>query len=1238
MANKSFMESLVFLRPPKLFKSVRRGYFADNLAELRPNERDWEDYYRRRWQYDKKTRSTHGVNCTGSCSWDVFVKDGLIISELQRTDYPACGPASPDYEPRGCPRGATFSWYVYSPMRLKYPYVRSSLLQLWRDSLHSAPRIATGEATSGVTIGDPVQAWAAIVEDEAKRRAFQRARGKGGFVRVSHEEAVTLIAASLVYTIKKYGPDRIFGFSPIPAMSMVGYSSGARFLSLIGGSMLSFYDWYSDLPPASPQVWGDQTDVPESGDWFQSTFLICWGSNIPMTRTPDAHFYSEARYKGAKVVAVSPDYSEYTKFADVWLPAKAGTDSALGMAMTFVVLKEFYVDRQSEYFTSYAKTYTDLPFAVILKKRESGFVSSRFLRALDIGIDTPNAEWKTVYFDARSGSFVAPNGSIGFRWSGEQKWNLRNQNALDGAETDPLLTFVNDNDGWGSVDFPYFAFEGPRVKSGSVPIKKILSGKDELIVTTVLDLLIAHVGIDRTPGADNANEYDDPRPYTPAWQEAITGSPRESVIQVAREFAENAERTKGKSMVILGSGINHWFHADMNYRTVLNLTTLCGCQGVNGGGWAHYTGQEKVRPMAGWATMAFALDWLRPPRRQNGTSFYYFATDQWRYDGIDATALASPLAEGELLKHPADYNVVSARLGWLPSYPQFDRNPLDLCSGGASDEEIVASVVQQLKDRTLRFAVEDPDSPDNFPRVLFLWRANVLGASGKGHEYFLKHLLGTHNAVMGGDRARTEEVVWREKAAEGKLDLLVTADFRMSTSALYSDVVLPAATWYEMNDLSTTDLHPFIHPFTAAVDPPWEAKRDWDQFNAVAVKFSELAEIHLGKRRDLVTTPLLHDTPAELSQPRVKDWHKGEVEPVPGKTMPSLTVLTRDYPNVHKMFTSIGPLLRETTIGVKGAVWKPAPEYEQLGSKLLRVTEPGISHGMPALQRSEDVAEAILALAPETNGSVAVRAWEQLEERSGLDLSHLSKGKEGVRIDFDDVIAQPRKIITSPCWSGIEAEGRTYTPFAVNIEEKLPFRTLTGRAQIYQDHEWMLLFGESLPLFRPAVDLRSEEVTRTGLDLGKHIVLNYLTPHSKWSIHSTYAENLVMMTLFRGGKIIWINDEDAHQIGVNDNDWLECFNANGLVLARAAISHRIPRGKTLMYHAQERLVDTPISGITGETGGMHNSVTQIVIKPTHMIGGYAHMAYEFNYYGPTGSQRDTVVVVRKATEVSWHED
>jgi nitrate reductase alpha subunit len=192
------------------------------------------------------------------------------------------------------------------------------------------------------------------------------------------------------------------GFSPIPAMSMVSHAIGSRFIELIGGCMTSFYDWYADLPAASPQVFGDQTDVPESGDWWNAAYLIMWGSNVPVTRTPDAHWMAEARYRGQKVVVVSPDYADNTKFADTWLPAQPGTDGALAMAMG---------------------------------------------------------------------------------------------------------------------------------------------------------------------------------------------------------------------------------------QAILGLLIMTGAMGRNGGGWAHYVGQEKCRPVTGWATLAMATDWQRPPRQAIGTGFWYLHTDQWRYDG-----------------------------------------------------------------------------------------------------------------------------------------------------------------------------------------------------------------------------------------------------------------------------------------------------------------------------------------------------------------------------------------------------------------------------------------------------------------------------------------------------------------------------------------------------------------------------------------------------------------------------
>src|SRR5512142_1197261 len=195
-----------------------------------PVERKWEEFYRNRFQHEKRVRTTHGVNCTGSCSWEVFVKDGIVTWELQATDYPQLADGLPPYEPRGCQRGISFSWYLYSPIRVKYPYVRGALLDLWREArkVHS----------------DPVEAWQSIMADPEKRASFQQARGKGGFRRVRWDEAVDIISASVIYTIKQYGPDRVIGFSPIPAMSQISYASGRRFLSLLVVALVILYRCY----------------------------------------------------------------------------------------------------------------------------------------------------------------------------------------------------------------------------------------------------------------------------------------------------------------------------------------------------------------------------------------------------------------------------------------------------------------------------------------------------------------------------------------------------------------------------------------------------------------------------------------------------------------------------------------------------------------------------------------------------------------------------------------------------------------------------------------------------------------------------------------------------------------------------------------------------------------------------------------------------------------------------------
>ncbi|HUY02133.1 MAG TPA: nitrate reductase subunit alpha, partial [Rhodocyclaceae bacterium] len=831
-----FLDRLNYFSNPK-------ESFANGHGAVTGEDRTWEDAYRNRWAHDKIVRSTHGVNCTGSCSWKIYVKGGIVTWETQQTDYPRTRWDMPNHEPRGCARGASYSWYLYSANRVKYPLVRGRLLRLWREARRTL---------------DPVEAWNSIVGSDAKRRDYQAVRGLGGFVRSSWEEANEIVAASNVHTIGRHGPDRIVGFSPIPAMSMISYASGSRYLSLIGGVNLSFYDWYCDLPPSSPQVWGEQTDVPESADWYNSSYIIAWGSNVPQTRTPDAHFFTEVRYKGTKTVAVTPDYSEVAKLSDLWLHPKQGTDAALAMAMGHVILKEFYFDKRSAYFDDYARRYTDLPMLVMLKDHtlESGEkirVPDRYLRASDFGDQlgqSNNPEWKTVALD-ESGRVVLPQGAIGFRWGpdgrlDEGQWNLEAKEAQHGQDVKLKLSLLEGEQAsteTAQVGFPYFGgIESAHFPNNvqhdvmlrTVPVQRIALGGSEVLVATVFDLQAANYGVARgLAGEQAASSFDDDTPYTPAWQERITGTPRDQVIAVARQFAGNAEKTQGRSMVIIGAGMNHWYHCDMNYRGIINMLMLCGCIGKSGGGWSHYVGQEKLRPQTGWTALAFALDWIRPPRQMNSTSFFYAHTDQWRYEKLTMEEVLSPLApqgdEGKQYRGSMiDYNVRAERMGWLPSAPQLQTNPLQLVRDArAAGVEPKDYVVRGLKDGSLKMSCEDPDHPDNWPRVMFVWRSNILGSSGKGHEYFLKHLLGTSHGVQGKDlgaeEAKPEEVVWHARAPEGKLDLLVTLDFRMSTTCLYSDIVLPTATWYEKNDLNTSDMHPFIHPLSTAVDPAWQS-------------------------------------------------------------------------------------------------------------------------------------------------------------------------------------------------------------------------------------------------------------------------------------------------------------------------------------------------------------------------------------------------------------------------------
>ena len=226
--------------------------------------------------------------------------------------------------------------------------------------------------------------------------------------------------------------------------------------------------------------------------------------------------------------------------------------------------------------------------------------------------------------------------------------------------------------------------------------------------------------------------------------------------------------------------------------------------------------------------------------------------------------------------------------------------------------------------------------------------------------------------------------------------------------------------------------------------------------------------------------------------------------------------------------------------------------------------------------------------------------------------------------------------MTSPHWSAIEGPGRTYAPWTLNIETLKPWHTLTGRQEIYYDHQAYRDLGEALPTYKPPVDMvKIGDCQPDKAASGKSKVFRYLTPHGKWSIHSMFWDTWQMLNLFRGGQVVWINDEDAKEIDVVDNDWVEIYNENGIATVRAVVSGTIPRGSVIFYHSSERHVNVPFSplarerGMTDLRGGNNNAPTRVMMNPSTMIGGYANWTYFLNYQGPSPSERDCAVMIRK---------
>lgn len=374
-------------------------------------------------------------------------------------------------------------------------------------------------------------------------------------------------------------------------------------------------------------------------------------------------------------------------------------------------------------------------------------------------------------------------------------------------------------------------------------------------------------------------------------------------------------------------------------------------------------------------------------------------------------------------------------------------------------------------------------------------------------------------------------------------------------------------------------MHPYVHAFSPAISPPWQARTDFEIFQGLAAKFSELAAGRLDTAYDLVATPPQHDTPGETAQPGgvVRDWQDG-APAEPGRNLPNFTVVEPDYTAVAAKLATFGPLAEEHGMTVKGITVHPAAEARWLAARC-GTAPSGPAHGRRLLDTDVKLCEAILALSGTTNGRVAAEGFDRLAERcgAGAGFAGLAEAVRERRVVFSDTQNRPVQVGTSFEWSGKEAPDRRYAPCTINTEHRKPWHTLTGRQHFSLDHDWMAEYGEQLPVYRPPLDFTAMQGAAPADGDSHSVTVRYLTPHSKWSIHSEYQENLLMQTLARGGPVIWMSVADAEAIGAADNDWVEAVNPNGVVVARAVVSHRMPPGTVFMYHVQERLVNVPRS-------------------------------------------------------------
>ncbi|HET9476572.1 MAG TPA: molybdopterin-dependent oxidoreductase, partial [Dehalococcoidia bacterium] len=801
-----------------------------------------KDRYRKRWRWDRVAWGSHCVDCyPGNCPMRVYVRDGTIAREEQAGTFPVVEPGVPDMNPMGCQKGAAWAELLHAKERVEYPL----------------------------------------------RRAGER--GEGKWRQVSWDEAMTEIADSVLDAIQEGGPESVIHAGGANA-STLGLLARGRFTGLVGSVTLDVNGEITDFAAGHYMTFGMFDPVSSVDDWFHSELIFIWFANPSYTRIPHQHYINEARYDGAEVVTVSPEFSPSAVHADYHVPVRPGTDAAFALGMAQVVIEERL------YNETFIKEQTDLPLLVRLD-------TMAYLRGCDLAEGGRDDQF--YWADAGNGAVCeAPRHTLAPGEIGP---------ALEGCCTTTLK-------------------DGQKIQ-----------------VTTVFELAKQRLG-----------------DYTPEKASALCGVSPEMIRMLARKVA--AKRT---NVICSLSNASKYYHGDLIERSELLLLALTGNWGRKGTGVRAWTGGL-------FDGMGFAS------ARQKGTPEEPREILGLMRQMVQAMKTMDPTMTDELAA--IEFN---KRLPLMAGAPMMMVPPAFLWYYHAGFDEVWSRADwhdpsmkrpfreywREAMEKGWWQGVEVPGATQE-PRVLIETGGNILRRTRGGQQMLLKHL-------------------WP------KLKMIVSMDPRISTTGLHSDYILPVSQQYEKIAFGIPSTHTMNLTFCdKIVDPPGEAKSEWEIFLLLSAKVEERA-----KARGL----------SQYSDA------KGATHKLEG---------------LLAAMTAAGSMVDE----------------ERIADSMVRDT-------------------ALTGALPDGTSLDTLRD-KGYARFSGLGVS--------VRAVAQSSTVRPDE---------------TFTPFRAHIEDRVPYPTLTRRAQFYIDHPWFLEAGEELP--------RHKEPPRMGGDYP----LRLTSGHSRWSIHALNVAN-----------------------------------------------------------------------------------------------------------------------------------